>query len=151
VLKYIYSVMEPQRFDVIVFKEPMKAQDNFIKRLIGLPEETIEIIGGDIFVAPPHKDGVADRVIARKPARIQKQLWQLVYNNDFYPLDELSGRWRNPWRGAGDTAQAWYPPNSGKFGSIGGPEAHYRGDGPGTLEFVNRDPYTYNILGYNND
>jgi len=168
VLKYIYSFIDPKRFDVIVFKEPMNVKDNYIKRLIGLPGETVEIIGGDIFITPPNANtnDLTQRVIARKPPHIQKYLWQLIYDNDYYPLDENQQRvrqeghgnvpaefflWRNPWRGAGPTAEAWYNAHKNGVASIGGPEVHYTADAPGKLEFVPRDPYTYNILGYNND
>lgn len=182
VLKYVYSLMEPTRFDVIVFKEPMRARDNFIKRLIGLPGETIEIIGGDVFVGPPGKNAPEDRVIARKPVHLQKDLWQLVYDNDFYPRDEgppVRGappisraaeaqsdqalphyyrEWHNPWIGAGPTAAAWNKPGAATadgqpFQTIGGPVVHYTSSTAGTLQFnpAHREPYLFNILGYNND
>jgi hypothetical protein len=83
---------------------------------------------------------------------LQKKLWQLIYDNDCYPQDESTGRWQNPWRGVGATEQSWYMPHTaGRPGTIGGPEIHYQADGPGMLQFQQRDPYTYNILGYNND
>ena len=44
VLKCIYQFFEPKRWDVVVFKNPLNPDINYIKRLIGLPEETIEII-----------------------------------------------------------------------------------------------------------
>jgi signal peptidase I len=50
----------PNRHDVVVFKYPKQPQTNgtamnYIKRLIGLPGETIAICGGDIYVLPPEK------------------------------------------------------------------------------------------------
>ena len=39
--KYIYTYSEPQRWDVVVFKFPGNAQINYIKRLVGLPGETL--------------------------------------------------------------------------------------------------------------
>jgi signal peptidase I len=169
VLKYVYSLLEPSRFDVIVFKEPMGAQYNYIKRLIALPGETVEIINGDIFIAAPGKTDPADRVIARKPAHIQRDVWQLVYDNDYYPRDEgmsrVKGlekyfvdhpvanltRWQNPWVGTGDSAEAWNRPSGPK--TVGGPIVEYRSKAPGTLKFnpAHRSPYAFNTLGYNND
>ncbi len=150
VLKYLYAVLSPQRWDVIVFKEPSTAQNNYIKRLIALPGETIEIIDGDIYVAPQGKTGPADRRIARKPVHIQNALWQLVYDNDFLPTDAGSPRddghsWNNPWEGAGTTAENWNFSQS---------KITYNGSEPGTAQFVIRDNqtfYTYNVLGYNRD
>jgi hypothetical protein len=40
--KFAYEFNEPKRWDVIVFKFPHQAQENYIKRLIGLPEEKIQ-------------------------------------------------------------------------------------------------------------
>jgi signal peptidase I len=150
VLKYLYALLPPQRWDVIVFKEPQHAQDNYIKRLIGLPGETVEIINGDIYIAPPGAGpSPADRVIARKPPAVQKAVWQLVYDNDFYPTDEGLRRvggiidvWQNPWSAE---TPGW---------SVKGPIIHFTpasaADG-GSLRFVPREPYGLNVLGYNND
>ena len=151
VFKYLYSVFDPQRWDVIVFKEPREAQNNYIKRLIGRPGETIEIINGDIYVAPPDptggKTGPEYRTIARKPLFIQDKLWQLVYDNDYYPIDEGIPRstgdsWHNPWKGAGPHANEW---------DIRGPVIQYPAATAGLLQFSVEDPYAFNILGYNRD
>ncbi len=51
---------EPQRWDVIVFKFPGNAKQNYIKRLVGLPGETIWIRHGDIFVEQAGHVGASD-------------------------------------------------------------------------------------------
>ncbi len=48
VLKCIYQFFEPKRWDVIVFKNPPEPEVNYIKRLVGLPEEEVQIIDGDV-------------------------------------------------------------------------------------------------------
>ncbi|MEX0612949.1 MAG: signal peptidase I, partial [Pirellulales bacterium] len=48
--KYIYTFADPDRWDVVVFKFPGDAQINYIKRLVGLPGETLRVYQGDLFV-----------------------------------------------------------------------------------------------------
>ena len=49
-----YRFRDPQRGEVIVFKSPRNPSQRFIKRIIGLPGETIEIEDGKIII---YKDG----------------------------------------------------------------------------------------------
>jgi len=48
--KTIIPISEPQRNDVIVFIYPVDQSKDFIKRVIGLPGDTVEIIGKEIFI-----------------------------------------------------------------------------------------------------
>ena len=71
VSKLEYLWREPQRWDVIVFKYPGSAKANYIKRLVGLPGESLTINNGDVFVQPTataNADLSRSASIARKPA-----------------------------------------------------------------------------------
>jgi signal peptidase I len=45
------GALGPARWDVTVFKNPSDGTTNYIKRLVGLPGEVIEIIDGDLYAA----------------------------------------------------------------------------------------------------
>lgn len=57
-----YRFSEPQRGDVIVFNWPKDTKQRFIKRVIGLPGETVSVKGGQVEVA---KDGKTDTLAER--------------------------------------------------------------------------------------
>lgn len=48
--KISYRFHEPERGDIIVFKYPLDKKKDFVKRLAGLPGETLEIKEGKIYV-----------------------------------------------------------------------------------------------------
>ncbi len=45
-----YRFGEPKRGDVVVFRYPRDPREYYIKRVIGLPGEKIQVKGGDIFI-----------------------------------------------------------------------------------------------------
>ena len=101
VMKALYPFLEPSRYDVVVFKNPTDTQGasaNYIKRLIGLPGETVFIADGDVFA----KTENSSFAIQRKPEYIQKSLWRPISNSDAIPVDNLGLAipWKGPdWRG----------------------------------------------------
>ena len=45
-----YMLDEPDRFDIVIFRYPVDESQNFIKRVIGLPGENVEIREGKIYI-----------------------------------------------------------------------------------------------------
>ena len=113
VLKYLYAIQDPTRFDVIVFKNPTNPAESYIKRLIGLPGDQIALADGDVFVrrdangASTTSWAAADRAklweqpgwkIARKDPATQRAVWQLVYDSSLAPILGGSSAGNTPWR-----------------------------------------------------
>ncbi|MBM4113709.1 MAG: hypothetical protein FJ253_10145, partial [Phycisphaerae bacterium] len=114
VLKYLWPLLAPERWDVVVFKnppDPVGETQNYIKRLVGMPNETLLLLDGDVFVGPPDSPSSALR-IARKPEMVQRAVWQPVYDSDWQPTDlaRWQEAWRQPWSGP-----PWKPHDDGAW------------------------------------
>jgi signal peptidase I len=86
---------EPKRWDVVVFKFPEEPQVNYIKRLVGLPGETIRIHYGDIFTRSGNDP---EFHIARKSAAKQKVMRMLVYDNNHQSHTWRANGWPSRWQ-----------------------------------------------------
>lgn len=115
VSKFIYDFHEPQRWDVFVFRYPGQASRNYIKRLVGLPGETLMIHRGDIFtknfVPGTQAPKATDRFeIVRKPPDKVRSMAQVVHDNR-YQSSELLKHWPARWnlwpRNSNPSAGAW--------------------------------------------
>lgn len=80
------QVLNYRRFDVVVFKNPEEPHVNYIKRLVGLPGETVRIRQGDIQTRRAETDPWD--VQFKEDAEKQRDIQLLVYD-DNYPAREL--------------------------------------------------------------
>ena len=101
--KFIYDFSEPQRFDVIVFKNPNNGKQNYIKRLIGLPGERLLIENGDIYTI----DDNNRRQIVRKPEDKVRVLLQLVDDTHHIPEEMEQANWPLRWNQWAQATKAW--------------------------------------------
>lgn len=91
--KFPYEFGEPERWDVPVFKYPEKPTTNYIKRLVGLPNETIVIKRGDVY----RQESDRSLTVLRKEPHKQKTLQIPVYDNN-YPETALHQKgWPRRW------------------------------------------------------
>ncbi len=96
VAKFPYEFADPKRWDVIVFKYPNDATMNYIKRLVGLPGETIRIHDGNLWIHEPDQpEGHFE--IARKPPEKVLAMLQPVYDNDLAPTITGTLHWPPRW------------------------------------------------------
>ena len=45
-----YIKDDPERFDIVIFKYPDDPSQLFVKRVIGLPGETVNIVDGKVYI-----------------------------------------------------------------------------------------------------
>lgn len=78
VTKYYYAFSSVERFDVLVFKFPLNQAKNFIKRVVGLPDEELRIYHGNLYARSAEelqKDKNAKFRIVRRTLRSQDSIW----------------------------------------------------------------------------
>jgi signal peptidase I len=82
--KFVYDWRSPRRWEMGLFRSPVDESKVLIKRIIGLPGESVEIRGGDVYI---------DHEIARKTLAEFKALRIPVFDNDDQPPGGWSVRW----------------------------------------------------------
>lgn len=55
-----YTLHDPQRYDIAIFRYPDDESEYFVKRVIGLPGETVNIRNGEVYVTD--KDGNTEKL-----------------------------------------------------------------------------------------
>ncbi|HUX01515.1 MAG: signal peptidase I [Phycisphaerae bacterium] len=135
VLKFLYDFEAPRRWDIIVFRNPNEPAQNYIKRLVALPGERVELVRGDVTI-----DG---RVVS-KTDRAQDALWMIVHDTRHQPP------W-NTWTPRWKADAGWRPEGTGWRLEASPPQ------GETYLTYEHRDPkerpsnildfYAYNSSG----
>ena len=72
VTKLTYWLQNVARFEPVVFKFPLNPMKNFIKRVVGLPNEWLMLHGGNVYTAPAREGPFR---IQRKSLRTQRSIW----------------------------------------------------------------------------
>lgn len=79
VFKHAYYLKGPERWDVAVFQNPMKPTQAYVKRVVGLPGEAVQVKDGDLYI---------NGEIERKDLATQQAVRLLVHDHHFQPTDD---------------------------------------------------------------
>jgi signal peptidase I len=74
--KIRYEIFDPKRWDVAVFRYPLRQIQSYVKRVVGVGPEELKIVCGNLYT---RKGPNGAFEIARKPDRIQEGLWREIY------------------------------------------------------------------------
>lgn len=88
--KVSYLLRDPERWEVVVFRYPLATVNNYVKRLVGMPGESLWIRDGDIWTRPLD-DPAAPWRIQRKPPGLQDHLWRHKYPKARVPASAWAG------------------------------------------------------------
>ncbi len=91
VLKHAYDLRAPHRWETIVFRNPASPEEAYVKRVVGLPGEEIQVRNGDVFI---------NGDLARKTW--EQQLDMRIPVCDLHYLVD-SDQWQMPW----ELDEAW--------------------------------------------
>ncbi len=83
-----YRLREPERGEVVVFRYPFDQSKHFIKRIIGLPGETVILDGKSIIIKnKAHPGGFAvDQSYARENGR--NELTSILEDNEYFVMGD---------------------------------------------------------------
>lgn len=114
--KFPFEFGDPQRWDIVVFKFPEHPQTNYIKRLIGLPGETLRIQQGDVYARKGQDTPL--RILRKDNPDKQRDVRILVYNDAFPERRLHKLGWPERWAavakdGAPGHIAGWSDDNAG--------------------------------------
>jgi len=142
--KSLLQLRPPRRWEVVTFRHPLHAAAVHLKRVVGLPGESVRIRDGDVYI---------DGEIRRKTLAQQRAVAVLVYDADHPPLldpavpprwqsKETAGQW-----GSASGRFAYHVLNSDKEAIDWLEYCHWR-RAPGGKGGVREGPVT-DVCGYN--
>jgi len=101
-----YTFQEPERGEVIIFYPPGSRQGIFIKRLIALPGDTVEIKGGTVYV----NDSPLDEPYIKEPPRYTFNKYEIPPDSYFVLGDNRNN--------SGDSHTGWVVPRKSIIGKV---------------------------------
>jgi signal peptidase I len=99
----LFEFRPPQRWEVVVFRNPNKLTEAYVKRVVGLPGEEVHLREGDIFINGTRQ---AKSLLRQRGSRV------LVFDNDFRPPPD-DPDWESRW--LADSGDFGWQPQGGDF------------------------------------
>jgi len=117
--KVVYRIHEPERGDVIVFHPSNRLRDNYIKRIIGLPGESVKIENGAVYISKADGSVLILEEPYTKEASKQPFYGYEIPENEYFVLGDNRNNTndsRNGWTAARESiiGKAWlsiWPPS----------------------------------------
>jgi signal peptidase I len=92
--KNTFDLRRPRRWEVAVFRNPSDMSKPYVKRIVALPSERVQVRGGDVYI----NDELSRKTLAEsRPMRV------LVFDQSFVPPGGWGKRWVNGQSDVGDT------------------------------------------------
>lgn len=89
--KLLPTIREPKRWDITVFKYPLQKNQNYVKRIGGMPNDRLFIAGGNLWQVSDGEGGKRTYRIERKPDDLQAQMWKNVFPGRMLARSEAKG------------------------------------------------------------
>jgi signal peptidase I len=106
--KHLPAIRQPQRGDVIVFQWPKDPSKNFVKRLVGVPGDTLSMYEGDLFVNS-----------------IRQKEGYVIHSEPLMDPTSDEFNWQEEFVRAAGAASAASPPSRNNWGPIVVPKDEY--------------------------
>jgi signal peptidase I len=100
-----FHFRRPRRWEIVAFRHPREARKIVIKRVVGLPGESIQILNGDVYV---------NGQIQRKTLDPQRSMAVTVYDANYSPARTPTGPILHP-RWQGENEKSLWNSDHGRF------------------------------------
>jgi len=78
----------PERWDVVVFISPEDRDKDFVKRVVGLPGETVALVGGELLIDGRKVEDPHGRYDPQSPSSLRDRPPRLVGENQYFMMGD---------------------------------------------------------------
>ncbi|HPC37888.1 MAG TPA: signal peptidase I [Exilispira sp.] len=83
------GILPIKRQSIVIFKFPLNEKEYYVKRVIGLPGDTVEIIGKDVFVNgqkldEPYTQHISEPIYEENPSLVRQNFGPIVVPKNCY-------------------------------------------------------------------